>query len=666
MVKEILEAKETRIVKRRYKRLGMLVIITTITVLGVAHILNASRNWAVIPQPGDRVWKDISVSEDGQTVAAGSDSQIFINTEGGSGTWNQVADPLIWQSVSVSDDGQTIVAAAQANAVPIISTNQGSTWSPLNTLPTTEWYRITLSGDASTIVAAGYGQDLQVSHDGGSTWQDESILGPVLSNSSIAVSDNGDVIAFTYSGGYVNVSTDGGATWQNPLASNLWTSIAMSGDGQKILVTAGYDSLYESADAGNSWNKVAAIPSSVFGNAVYVSDDGQVLALAPLGGYIYFSDNGGSTWAEDTNSFPLPWSIIAGSGDGQEIYAAAAGYGSLYGAQFGIDVPVTLTEVINVPSEISSASADYYFSTSDPDESGSYNAICSGGYYSSSVDTGTVPYSVHLSGLELGSTYTCSLNFLSAGGYSNTLAIGPFSVVPAAVPVTLTEVENVPSEVEAEDAIYKFTTSDPDEAGAYAFDVCDSATPTVHTESSPYTVTFAGLIAGHTYSCGMHYESVGGYSNTLTMGPFTVVEPELPPEDEGDEESNTNDTGRRKPSTRASVPSGSAGTGVSFSDSAANPHMNAPGGTPSVPVHDADIGARGSDVMLLQQLLITLNQGPASQALYDAGVTGFFGPLTQAALAEFQRQNGITPPAGYFGPKTRAFLKSLNIPNLWW
>jgi len=64
------------------------------------------------------------------------------------------------------------------------------------------------------------------------------------------------------------------------------------------------------------------------------------------------------------------------------------------------------------------------------------------------------------------------------------------------------------------------------------------------------------------------------------------------------------------------------------------------------------VGSKGEDVSALQQVLI------------DAGYlkinkpTGYFGSLTKAALAEYQKANGISPAVGYFGPKTRAFVAS--------
>jgi hypothetical protein len=64
----------------------------------------------------------------------------------------------------------------------------------------------------------------------------------------------------------------------------------------------------------------------------------------------------------------------------------------------------------------------------------------------------------------------------------------------------------------------------------------------------------------------------------------------------------------------------------------------------------------GTDVTELQQFLIAQNVGHAAQALAQHGATTVFGMLTYRALMEFQASVGITPAAGYFGPKTRAYI----------
>ncbi len=66
---------------------------------------------------------------------------------------------------------------------------------------------------------------------------------------------------------------------------------------------------------------------------------------------------------------------------------------------------------------------------------------------------------------------------------------------------------------------------------------------------------------------------------------------------------------------------------------------------------DLTIGSRGAGVTVLQQFLI--DQGDLTAV---SAPTGYFGTLTQKALAKFQAANGVKPASGYYGPITRAFL----------
>jgi hypothetical protein len=71
---------------------------------------------------------------------------------------------------------------------------------------------------------------------------------------------------------------------------------------------------------------------------------------------------------------------------------------------------------------------------------------------------------------------------------------------------------------------------------------------------------------------------------------------------------------------------------------------------PIAPVYTRNltVGSRGDDVRNLQSLLI-------GKGLLSSTVTGYFGGLTKAALANFQRSKGL-PATGFFGPMTRAVL----------
>ena len=72
---------------------------------------------------------------------------------------------------------------------------------------------------------------------------------------------------------------------------------------------------------------------------------------------------------------------------------------------------------------------------------------------------------------------------------------------------------------------------------------------------------------------------------------------------------------------------------------------------------DLTIGSEGSDVTALQAVLIASDSGARAKALALAGATGYFGSLTQAALAEYQQAERITPASGYYGPLTRAHMR---------
>jgi len=71
--------------------------------------------------------------------------------------------------------------------------------------------------------------------------------------------------------------------------------------------------------------------------------------------------------------------------------------------------------------------------------------------------------------------------------------------------------------------------------------------------------------------------------------------------------------------------------------------------------NDLTVGSTGAQVSSLQQLLISKGYLTAVSA-----PTGYFGALTQKALAAFQAANGISPAVGYFGPKTRAFVNAMS------
>lgn len=75
--------------------------------------------------------------------------------------------------------------------------------------------------------------------------------------------------------------------------------------------------------------------------------------------------------------------------------------------------------------------------------------------------------------------------------------------------------------------------------------------------------------------------------------------------------------------------------------------LNAQTTTCTAPAASLTVGSTGASVTALQDWL-------RGQGYLAVASTGYFGSLTQAAVAKFQAAAGITPAAGYYGPMTAA------------
>ncbi len=69
------------------------------------------------------------------------------------------------------------------------------------------------------------------------------------------------------------------------------------------------------------------------------------------------------------------------------------------------------------------------------------------------------------------------------------------------------------------------------------------------------------------------------------------------------------------------------------------------------------VGSQGADVKCLQDAMTPTYFNNAG------GSTGYFGPMTAAAVAKWQTANGISPAVGYFGPVSQAKFNSMNMSD---
>jgi photosystem II stability/assembly factor-like uncharacterized protein len=120
-----------------------------------------------------------------------------------------------------------------------------------------------------------------------------------------------------------------GQTWyQSSAAAEVWTSIASSSDGTKMVATSSAVSagnVWVSGNSGQSWTGTSASGDASVWQAVASSADGTKLyAAAGNGGSLFFSTNSGSTWSPVASS-ATTWSSIACSADGTRLVGGTSG-----------------------------------------------------------------------------------------------------------------------------------------------------------------------------------------------------------------------------------------------------------------------------------------------------------------------------------------------------
>jgi photosystem II stability/assembly factor-like uncharacterized protein len=319
---------------------------------------------------GYHYWRSISTSYDGKAVIA-----VTINTNGTAGlvyksingsNMNILSARLGGdnKSVSVSSDGKT-VAISSGQIVYIIDTLNGSTlrasyndpFSPNN---------VSQSADGKMIVSHSNG-NIRISVDYGVNW---AAIGPLLLWSYVAISSDGTkVVAVVNPGWIYTFKVPSYAPYQivpRGVYNTGLMSITASADLTKIFYfrtsfntistkSLAKDSpttglIYTSTDFGYSWSSgVKYHLTDTNGLSILSSSsDGIKLVAAVRGGYIYTSKDSGVTWTERRSSGKRYWSSIASSTDGTTLIACES-YGLAGYIYTSPDSGVTWTKSEDIP-----------------------------------------------------------------------------------------------------------------------------------------------------------------------------------------------------------------------------------------------------------------------------------------------------------------------------
>ena len=212
-----------------------------------------------------------------------------------------------WQCVSSSGDGNIVYVCEVAGSGTVYkSTNAGNTWALLTNITSTAWYRCDCSYDGNHVAITSL-YDLYISVNAGASWTRISNTAAGGWVTDVVLTQNGNGITICGSGKYIYKNT----IFDFPC--DIGNLINPYSSGKQVLA-----GIYTKVEY-NNWNTINSVSRSW--KSIASSIDGTCLSAVVLNGYIYTSNNSGTTWIEQTNSGSRTWVGIASSSNGQILTA---------------------------------------------------------------------------------------------------------------------------------------------------------------------------------------------------------------------------------------------------------------------------------------------------------------------------------------------------------
>lgn len=318
--------------------------LALIAICGVAATTVQAQHWSQSNAPSTN-WFGMTCSADFSrlfALAEGFDANpapMFASEDAGI-TWHQTSAPVAnWASIACSANGQKLIAAGYSGGPTFwSSTNAGDTWIA-NKYPAFA-KSLASSADGMNLVAGGVldsslgpGQYIETSSDGGVTWVTNVIPSASLFLQGVVSSANGTRLAALVIDDQSTFfwffsSTNSGNTWAQsagPDNSGNWGSLACSADGSKLVASISIIGIFISSDWGQSWQQPN--PATNIAN-VALSADGQKLVMTD-GASIYRSTDAGGSWV-NMNAPNAAWNVLSISADGNMVAAAVARNGGIY------------------------------------------------------------------------------------------------------------------------------------------------------------------------------------------------------------------------------------------------------------------------------------------------------------------------------------------------
>jgi len=601
-------------------------IILTLALLCTSFLFTPPRAFASVTftnqttgmSASGQSWQSITSSSDGTKLAAGTfGGDIWTSTDSGATWTNQTtgtsASNKFWFGITSSSDGTKLAVGDDSPGDIWTSTDSGLTWTDRTTGTSASdqaWQSITSSSDGTKLASVAetfFGPgDIWTSTDSGLTWTNRTTgtSGHNKNWASITSSADGTKLAAGSLGGDIWTSTDSGLTWTNRTTgtsahNKYWYSITSSSDGTKL--AAGDDSpgdIWTSTDSGLTWTDRTTGTSASGQDWVSItsSSDGTKLAAGSLDGDIWTSSDSGITWTNQTagtsahNKF---WYSITSSSDGTKLAAGDEGSGDIWTALVIVAPTLTTSAASSIITTGATLNGTITATGGENPATRGFVYGVTTAYGATTTESGSFSAGSFTATL---SSLTCNTAYHFASYATNSVAISYGSDTT-------------------------FTTS-----------ACPVAAPPPPAENGPIFSGPASALPGYVASRPQidypdgHVVYLDATSSTTTIAvSASTTTPSLP---------------RTTPASSTQP-------------------QPAPISTPPRPfafTQNEQLRDQGPDILALQEFLNAHSfpvsaTGPGS----PGEETDFFGVKTYQALVKFQAANDL-PPTGYFGPLTRAAI----------
>ena len=283
------------------------------------NITNFARTWSQLTNSPTDNGVGISCSSNGQYILKlGWGAPCYLSNDFGN-TWNAVSQIGSYQMFSsMSASGQYILVSG------FLSSNYGVSWSNIQSFNDS---KISETGKYMVLATSS---GIYYSNNFGATFTNCNVSGTNTWN-SVAISADGSTAIAVRGTSPVTIwkTTNYGTSWSeiysNPSNVSLG-NISCSNDGKYILValTQGTSGkMYLSTNYGSSFSSISSLSDSNYFK-VAMSSNGMYMVSACNSGYVYYSQNYGSSWSQSSLSNSNYYGICM-SKNANYIYAYAPG-----------------------------------------------------------------------------------------------------------------------------------------------------------------------------------------------------------------------------------------------------------------------------------------------------------------------------------------------------